>query len=87
MNQALLRFSNGDSLELHEGQMITPISKFTDENGTRVSKCPQYEVWSHINDGLMPSIAELLCSCDFFHPADKNNKIFNSSAVVTVETF
>jgi len=85
MHKALLTFSNGETLELEEGQSVVPVSKFAKGEDISVSLQPDYEVWHHYNDGLIPSIAELLVKNDFFHLADNSNKLYCSSAVVTIE--
>jgi len=85
VNKALLTFANGETLELSEGQFITPISQFTNDSDISVSQCPTYEIWYHSSAGMIPSICELLCKCDFFHLLDNHNKVYNSKSVVTIE--
>lgn len=86
MHKALLTFSNGKTLELCDEQLVIPISRFLDgKKEISVSKGLPYELWYHVHDGLIPSIAELLCKSDFFQLPDNENKIYSSSAVVSVE--
>jgi len=86
MDKALITFSNGETLELHEDQKIIPIIEYTNkDNEISVSKDCVYEIWYHGNEGLIPSIAELLCRCSYFQLMENENKIYCSSAVVSLE--
>ena len=85
MFEALITFANGETLRLKDGQLIIPISKFANGDNVVVSQEQPQELWHHYNNGLIPSIAELLCKCDFFQLMDYENKIYKSSSVVTVE--
>lgn len=85
MNRVLLTFSNGETLELCEGQLVIPISKLIVKDDISASQDPTYELWYHSGAGMIPSVCELLFKCDFFQLMDNTDKIYNSSAVVTVE--
>ncbi|NME65664.1 hypothetical protein HF846_13775 [Clostridium cadaveris] len=85
MNKALLTFSNGETLELHEDQLIIPISKLVIDDEITVSQCEPYKIWFHSSAAMTPSICELLCKCDFFHLIDDTDKIYNPKAVVTIK--
>ncbi|MPM10411.1 hypothetical protein SDC9_56743 [bioreactor metagenome] len=86
MHKALLTFSNNETLELCEGQLVTLISKHID-NDDKVSASPSetYELWNHSSAAMIPSVCEFLCRCDFFHLIDDDNKVYNSKAVVTIQ--
>lgn len=85
MNKALLTFSNGETLELCDDQLIIPISKLVVNDDISVSQGLTYKLWYHSSAGLIPSICEMLCQCDFFQLMDNTDKVYNSAAVVTVE--
>ncbi|MFR5115539.1 hypothetical protein [Turicibacter sanguinis] len=87
MVKALLTFSNGETLELQDEQYIVPIVKFPEEDSNRlgVSLDKPYQLWSHVRGGLIPSICEFLCNCEFFFLPDNREKIYNSNAVVTIK--
>ena len=85
MNKAILSFSNGDTLELFEGQRITPIARHTYEDGVGTSQCETYEIWCHWSAGMIPSITELLCRCDFFLLQDDTDKAYASASVVSIK--
>lgn len=85
MNRALITFSNGEKLEVNENQPVVLISKFIKNNQIFTAQQEVYTVWYHATAGLIPSITEFLCKCDFFHLADKNRKVYNSSSVVSIE--
>jgi len=85
INKALLTFSNGKTLELCDNQLIITISKLVIDDEISVSQGPTCTLWYHSSAGLIPSICELLCKCDFFQLTDNTDKAYNSSTVVTVE--
>lgn len=85
MNKALITFSNGERLELYPDQLIILISKFVKGNEIFTSQQEVYTIWYHASAGLIPSITEFLCKCDFFQLSDETNKIYKSSAVVSIE--
>ena len=85
MFKALVSFSNGETLELHDGQLIVPISRFTHEDEISVSQCETFKLWYHSSAGMVPSIAELLVKHDFFYLLDNSDKIYKTSAVVSIE--
>lgn len=85
MHKALLTFSNDTTLELCEGQLVTLISKSIVNDEVIASQSETYEIWTHSSAGMIPSICELLFRCDFFHLIDKDDKVYNSKAVVTIE--
>lgn len=85
MDKAIVTFSNGDTLELRLNQIIKPIVKLIVDDDITVSMGKPYELYYHIHDGLIPSIAELLAKCEFFQLPDDDRKIYKTSAVVSVE--
>lgn len=85
MNKVLLTFSNGEILELCEGQRIITISKHIVDDDISASQGPTYELWNHSGAGMIPSISELLFKCDFFQLIDDTDKAYNTSAVVTIK--
>lgn len=89
MSSILLTFSDGSTLTLKEEQRLVPIVSYKDnESGDRfnVSKDKTFEIWLHIHDGLIPSICEFLVNCEFFHLLDDNSTVYNSKAVVKIQT-
>lgn len=71
-----------------EGQYLIPIVKHQiQEKEWTVSKSEPFEAWVHMHDGLTMPIAEFLCNCEFFTISgeDECNRIYRSSAVVSIE--
>lgn len=85
MVKALIKFSNGDVLELSEGQSILLFSKIIIDGKTSISQSDIFKVWRHHHDALLTPILDMLCSCDFFQPIDDTHKAYSSFAVVSVE--
>lgn len=84
MFKAQITFSNNDKLILSEDQLIVPIKHYKHEGQILTSMCEPYKIWNHIHDGLIPSITELLCRCDFFRLIEYE-KVYKVSAVVSIE--
>ncbi|RDU22182.1 hypothetical protein [Anaerosacchariphilus polymeriproducens] len=85
MQQVKITFSNNETLVLEEGQRIAPISQLIHNSENITSQQPSYKIGYHISAGFIPSVTELICSCDFFRLLENENKIYKSSAVVSIE--
>lgn len=85
MSKALLIFSNGEKLVLPEGQRVITIIKSTYKDEILTSVSEVYTLWDHASAGMIPSVTELLCRCNFFHLIENEDKVYNSSSVVTIE--
>ncbi len=83
--QARISFSDGSTIVIIEDQLIIPIIKYVKDDKTSVSKAEPVGIWYHLSDGLIPSLAELLCSCEFFQILTEDDKIYSSKAVVSIE--
>ena len=86
MCRAILTLSNGDTLELHEGQIVMPIAFIHREEEAFTSMVAPYELWYHVHDGLIPCITELLCRYEFFQIFDnEESTVYKSSAIVSIK--
>lgn len=85
MSQAKLTFANGEFLILSESQKVIPIVSYQSGDEITTSQDKSYEIHDHIHDGLIPSITEMLCRCNFFILFDNRSKVYSSSMVVTIE--
>lgn len=83
--QAKITFSDGSTLIVIEDQLIIPIVKYVKDGKTSVSKAEPVEIWNHLSNGLIPSLAELLINCEFFEVLTNRDKIYSSNAVVSIE--
>lgn len=83
--KVLMKFSNGEELQITENDLIIPLYKRCLNEKITVYEGTCVTIESHIQYGLIPFIAELLCSCTFFKFANNPEKIYKSSAVVSVE--
>lgn len=84
MQSAKITFSNNTFLTLTEGEHLIPIGKYEHDGEILTSMQKSYELWNHIHDGLIPSVTELLCRCEFFKQLE-SDIIYKSSAVVSIE--
>lgn len=85
MFKAKITFSNDEVIIISDGQLIFPISLYTDNEESFASKSKPVEIHYHIHAGLIPSITELLMKYDFFQLEENDGKVYKSSAVVTIE--
>lgn len=85
MFKAKITFSDNSTLMLEDGQLIFPISKFEFHDEITTSQCKPYSIYHHVNAGLVPSVTEMLCRCDFFQLSENADIVYKSSSVVTIE--
>lgn len=84
MNEAIIELSNGEKLKVKDGQLIFPVTKYEHDNKTVTSKAEPFELWYHTHNGLIPCITELLVKYHFFQLEENGDKIYKSSAVVSI---
>ena len=80
-----LTFSNGETLIVHEDQILIPIVRVVRDKDISASMGKPVEIWSHTHNGLIPSLLDLLFASEYFCLVDTQDKVYNSSAVVTIE--
>ena len=86
MNKARINFANGYTLCLSDADRISPIVRSEDENGSFASRGRYVLLCPHVQDGLIPPILDVLCSCDFFAVQGKNDVIFCTKSIVSIES-
>ncbi len=85
MSKALVTFANGETLTIHEGQLLVPLVSSNNCENHKVVFGEVYEVWYHAHDALIPSILHFFAISEFFFTVDNRKKIYNPKTVVTVE--
>lgn len=86
MALAKIYFSDKSVLELHDGEYITPIILFSiSDKEKHTSMDKPIELYDHIHNGLIPSITDALCRCDFFQVGDNSDTVYSSHSVVKIE--
>ncbi|MCD7882488.1 MAG: hypothetical protein LUI87_02100 [Lachnospiraceae bacterium] len=83
MNKATLYFSDKSMLEIHEGDLITPIVRNELEKSS-ASMAESVEVWNHTHNGLIPSIMDAFVAGDYFYLNHEYSTAYNSQAVVKI---
>ncbi len=87
MEKILITFANSEKIILTNEQSVTPIKLYTLKNGTSTTGIAEtFTPEVHFHDGLIPSVTELVCSCEFFAVADNPGKFYKTSAIVSIET-
>lgn len=86
MDRALITMSNGEVIELTCDDRLNPIGKATDEKGEKFATLfPSVQIWSHVHNGVIPSIADVVCNYPFFCINDDFSTLYSSSAIVKIE--
>lgn len=85
MEKAKITFSNNETLIVKEGELFIPITTVEVDEGISSAMATPVELYSHIHDGLIPSLTELFFKGQFFFRIDEPNVIYNISAIVKVE--
>ena len=86
MNRAKITFANGYTLFLSDSSEVAPIIHMKDEKGSFASLGEYKPIYPHIHDGLIPSILDVLCFCDFFAVREKPDTIFCAKSIVSIES-
>ena len=86
MEKVLVTFANNETITLHCGQIVNPLKTHMCNDGTIVaSQAAQFVIEYHHHAGLIPSVTELICSCELFSTEDNPGKLYKTSSVVSVE--
>lgn len=83
---AIIYLSNGETLTVNEGDMLTPIVKTTFDGIESASIGKPIEIYSHIHNGLIPSLMELFCHHDFFYLNDDFSTAYSTKSVAKITT-
>lgn len=85
MNKATIYFSDKSKLTLSENDLIIPIQRntFSDEQCASMGK--PVELYNHIHDGLIPSIMDALCFCQFFYVGSNDSPVYCTSSIIKIE--
>ncbi|HHY53140.1 MAG TPA: hypothetical protein GX499_07845 [Clostridiales bacterium] len=86
MDRALITMSNGEVIELTCDDRLNPVGKVINEKGEKyASLFPAVQIWSHVYNGVIPSIADVVCNYPFFYINDDFSTLYSSSAIVKIE--
>lgn len=87
MPTAIIRFSDNTSLTLSEGETIIPVLRTTETNSDNFSYVGDpVQLENHITNGLIPSIAKALLSCNFFYVNNTNSSLYCTYSIVKIES-
>lgn len=87
MDIATIYFSDGKSIEVKDGQLFMSIKSINNEKEklNYASQSNVFKLWSHTDNGLTPSILELLFNSEYFFEIDIPSVIYNSKSVTRIE--
>lgn len=85
MQEATIHFADKSTLKLHEGDRIIPIVHNSTSQGDFASMDKSVELYEHIHNGLIPSIMDALCKCNFFYALDNYDIAYSVHSIVRIE--
>lgn len=85
MEQVKITFSNNETIIIKEGDLLIPITYFEDKGKIYSTMKEPFEIWSHVHDGLIPSLTELFFNGQYFYFIDDKETIYNVTSIVKVE--
>lgn len=83
-----IHFSDKSILELHEKDFLIPIVFHQpSENFSKsfASMDVSVQLEEHINNGLIPSLMNVLCKSDFFYVNDNIEIVYGTHSIVRIE--
>ncbi len=83
---AKITFSSGVSIDVKDGDILIPIiscSSGINEPFARQGEAVIIE--PHVQLGLIPSIMDVLTSCDFFYACGNYEIVYGSKSIISVE--
>lgn len=86
MISANIYFSDKSILTLNEGDRIIPIIHIHSDKGVFASMGRSIELCNHIHDGLIPSLMDAFCLCDYFYVNENRSTVYSSHSIVKVES-
>ncbi len=84
--KATILFSNGSTLDIHEADTIIPVKPLINTDTLGSSMAPTVHILSHIHNGLIPSLMEAFCNCDFFYLNHDYSIVYCSKSIVSIKT-
>lgn len=86
MKKATIYFADKSSLIVSQGDFIIPVITISDiDSKAFTSMGEPLEIYTHVHDGLIPSITTAICQSSFFYLNRSNNVIYSTSAIVRIE--
>ena len=85
MNSAIIFFSDKSAIELHEDDSIIPIVRTLSNNENSASMDKPIKLWEHIHNGLIPSLMDAFCNCDFFYINNNFDIVYGTHSIVKIE--
>ena len=86
MKKATIYFADNSSLSISEGDFIIPVVTISDMDPEAFTSMGEpKEIYTHVHDGLIPSITTAICQCSFFYLNRNNNVIYSTGSIVRIE--
>ena len=85
MSKANIYFSDGSIIEISENDIIITVTPRSDGKSKFSSIDKTVDLQCHLNNGLIPSILDALCFCDFFYIGGNADVIYGAKSIVKIE--
>ena len=79
-------FSDKSTLSIKESDSLTPIVPLVCDDEKTASMGKPVTIYSHIQNGLIPSLMEIFCNCDYFILNYDYSTAYCSKSIVKIET-
>ncbi len=85
MASAKIFFSDKSVLTVNENDRIIPIVQNPSDEECFVSMSKAVTLYDHIHNGLIPSILDALCFCQFFYIGDNDRVVYCTNSIIKIE--
>jgi hypothetical protein len=85
VEKLIITFSNNETLTLVMNDIIVPIIPIVKDDECFASMGKHSVLLPHIHNGLVPSLLDALCHCDFFYVNEVYDVVYSSKSIVTIK--
>lgn len=84
LERAEITFVNGECITVSDGELPFPIIQVERDGKKFASTGEPVQLVPNIHNGLVPNILDMLCASEFFSVTADYDKVYKSSAVLSV---
>ena len=85
MSKVKIYFSDGSIIKVSENDVITTVTPRSDGKSDFASVDKTVKLKLHLQNGLIPSLLDALCFCDFFYISGNTDVIYGTKSIVKIE--
>ncbi len=84
--EAVIKFSDNSKLTIHENDCIVPIIPQKVNDKFCASMTESIPVYFHTHNGLIPSLMDAFCNCDYFYLNQNYSIAYCTKSIISIET-